>query len=58
MNQTAVSPLGEETKKSILSLFSSFPKEENRDRIDYHLTQNMFGHEHKFYNIIDSTLCG
>ena len=34
------------TKKSILS------------RIDYHLTQNMFGHEHKLYNIIDRTLCG
>ena len=28
MNQTAVSPLGGETKKSILSLFSSFGKEE------------------------------
>jgi hypothetical protein len=57
MNQTAVSPLGG-TNKSILSLFSSFSKEENRDTIDYHLTQNMFGHEHKLYNIIDRTLCG
>ena len=57
MNQTAVSPLGGETKKSILSLFSSFPKEENRDTIDYHLTQNMFGHEPTLYNIIDRTLC-
>ena len=50
--------IGGETKKSILSLFSSFPKEENRDTIDYHLTQDMFGHEHKLYNIIDRTLYG
>ncbi|MCM1779966.1 hypothetical protein, partial [Bacteroides thetaiotaomicron] len=41
-----------------LCIKGSFPKEENRDTIDYHLTQNMFGHEHKLYNIIDRTLCG
>ena len=57
MNQTAVSPLGE-TKSRFYLYSPSFPKEENRDTIDYHLTQNMFGHEHKLYNIIDRTLCG
>jgi len=40
MNQTVVSPLGERTKKSIVSSISSFGKEEIEDTIDYHLVQN------------------